>query len=246
MAISPAIGVLSGAVLTYYWGYQGCSAVWPVGGAVVGLCRLATAGDASATGGEEFIFGTLGRMIRTGIFGSVRCWWRCSIFACSAITNWRHSTSQRWDCRRSGSVIPVWYWRSEWVSARRSTKFLIGKRWLFPALVDAGLRAVADRRPAGIAAGRDLVVCSADDAGGDGVRHRHFPILARALRHYKDCMGTAGAILGLMYYLMLGGGLVLAGAVAALGCRAVALQPLRAAVGVAGGAQRASFGVACA
>ena len=36
-------------------------------------------------------------------------------------------------------------------------------------------------------------------------------ILARALRHYKDCMGTAGAILGLMYYLMLGGGLVLAG-----------------------------------
>ena len=36
-------------------------------------------------------------------------------------------------------------------------------------------------------------------------------ILARALRHYKDCTGTAGAILGLMYYLMLGGGLVLAG-----------------------------------
>lgn len=28
MAISPAVGVLSGAVLTHYWGYQGCSAVW--------------------------------------------------------------------------------------------------------------------------------------------------------------------------------------------------------------------------
>ncbi len=36
-------------------------------------------------------------------------------------------------------------------------------------------------------------------------------ILARALRRYKDCAGTAGAILGLMYYMMLGGGLVLAG-----------------------------------
>ncbi|MNG80193.1 hypothetical protein D3C79_388210 [compost metagenome] len=36
-------------------------------------------------------------------------------------------------------------------------------------------------------------------------------ILARALRNYKDCMGTAGAILGLMYYLMLAAGLVLAG-----------------------------------
>ena len=35
--------------------------------------------------------------------------------------------------------------------------------------------------------------------------------LARALRHYKHCIGTAGAILGLMYYTMLGGGLVLAG-----------------------------------
>ncbi|MCW2482886.1 MFS transporter, partial [Candidatus Symbiopectobacterium sp. NZEC135] len=36
-------------------------------------------------------------------------------------------------------------------------------------------------------------------------------ILARALRRYKDGAGTAGAILGLMYYTMLGGGLVLAG-----------------------------------
>lgn len=36
-------------------------------------------------------------------------------------------------------------------------------------------------------------------------------ILARALRRYNDCIGTAGAILGLMYYMMLGMGLVLAG-----------------------------------
>lgn len=36
-------------------------------------------------------------------------------------------------------------------------------------------------------------------------------ILARALRHYSDCVGTSGAILGLLYYLMLGIGLVLAG-----------------------------------
>lgn len=42
-------------------------------------------------------------------------------------------------------------------------------------------------------------------------------ILARALRHYPNCMGTAGAILGLMYYLMLGLGLVLSGLLQHLG-----------------------------
>lgn len=36
-------------------------------------------------------------------------------------------------------------------------------------------------------------------------------LLATALKHYAECLGTAGALLGLMYYLLLGGGLVLAG-----------------------------------
>ncbi|WP_369973502.1 hypothetical protein [Photorhabdus sp. CRCIA-P01] len=36
-------------------------------------------------------------------------------------------------------------------------------------------------------------------------------ILASALSNYTDRLGTAGALLGLLYYLMLGGGLALAG-----------------------------------
>ncbi|MFW1801669.1 Bcr/CflA family efflux MFS transporter [Acinetobacter nematophilus] len=36
-------------------------------------------------------------------------------------------------------------------------------------------------------------------------------LLATALKHYPECLGTAGALLGLMYYLLLGGGLILAG-----------------------------------
>lgn len=36
-------------------------------------------------------------------------------------------------------------------------------------------------------------------------------IFLRQHKHYAECLGTAGALLGLMYYLLLGGGLVLAG-----------------------------------
>lgn len=36
-------------------------------------------------------------------------------------------------------------------------------------------------------------------------------ILATALAQYKHCLGTAGALLGLFYYLLIGGGLALAG-----------------------------------
>ena len=36
-------------------------------------------------------------------------------------------------------------------------------------------------------------------------------ILAGVLQDYRDRPGTAGALLGLMYYLLIGGGLALAG-----------------------------------
>lgn len=36
-------------------------------------------------------------------------------------------------------------------------------------------------------------------------------ILAGVLQDYRDRLGTAGALLGLMYYLLIGGGLALAG-----------------------------------
>ncbi len=36
-------------------------------------------------------------------------------------------------------------------------------------------------------------------------------ILASALTNYSDRVGTAGALLGFLYYLMLGGGLAFAG-----------------------------------
>ena len=42
-------------------------------------------------------------------------------------------------------------------------------------------------------------------------------VLAYALRSYKDCAGTAGALLGLLYYLLLGTGLSLAGLAQNLG-----------------------------
>ncbi|MBK5528568.1 MFS transporter [Pseudomonas sp. TH06] len=53
-------------------------------------------------------------------------------------------------------------------------------------------------------------------------------ILGTALVNYPDCLGTAGALLGLFYYLLIGAGLMLAGSSQALGetliaCSTVAL-----------------------
>jgi hypothetical protein len=53
-------------------------------------------------------------------------------------------------------------------------------------------------------------------------------VLGSALADYADRLGTAGALLGLMYYLLIGAGLMLAGWFQALGetliaCSAVAL-----------------------
>lgn len=53
-------------------------------------------------------------------------------------------------------------------------------------------------------------------------------VLGSALADYADRLGTAGALLGLLYYLLIGAGLMLAGWFQALGetliaCSAVAL-----------------------
>ena len=90
-------------------------------------------------------------------------------------------------------------------------KFLIAKQWLFTpllmlacvlALIGGGLVFLLEDK-LWFVLPMMLVVM----AYGIAIPN----ILARALRNYKDCMGTAGAILGLMYYLMLAAGLVLAG-----------------------------------
>lgn len=185
MAISPAVGVLSGAVLTYYWGYQGVFG----GLALLAALLLSYAGwQMPETRRQQVVkssfFGTLGRMIKDGDI-----WLSALLVALFNICMF--SYYQLAPFHFSALGLPAqWFGYTGLVLAvgvgigAAINKFLIGKRWLFPALLM-------------------LVVM----AYGIAIPN----ILARALRHYKDCMGTAGAILGLMYYLMLGGGLVLAG-----------------------------------
>lgn len=60
-------------------------------------------------------------------------------------------------------------------------------------------------------------------------------ILSQALVNYRSQAGSAGAIFGLLYYLMIGGGLAVAGSVQNLGavlvtCAAVALLTVRASI----------------
>ncbi len=65
-------------------------------------------------------------------------------------------------------------------------------------------------------------------------------VLSQALVNYRSQAGSAGAVLGLLYYLMIGGGLAIAGAVQNLGvvlvvCAVVALVTV--AVSVRAGAK---------
>ncbi|HGM6604757.1 TPA: multidrug effflux MFS transporter [Serratia marcescens] len=212
MAISPAVGVLSGAVLTHYWGYQGVFG----GLALLAALLLGYAGwQLPETRPQQVVknsfFGTLGRMVKDGDI-----WLSALLVALFNICMF--SYYQLAPFHFSALALPAqWFGYTGLVLAAgvgigaAINKFLIGKRWLFPALLmlacglslTGGLLVLLLEGTLWFVLPMMLVVM----AYGIAIPN----ILARALRHYKDCMGTAGAILGLMYYLMLGGGLVLAG-----------------------------------
>ncbi|OCA54169.1 MFS transporter [Photorhabdus namnaonensis] len=218
MAVSPAIGVLTGALLTYYWGYQGVFS----GLALLAAVLLAYAAwQLPETRPQEVVkssfFGTLGRMTKDGDI------WHSTLLV--ALFNiCMFSYYQLAPFRFEILGLPAqWFGYTGLVLAAgvglgaAINKFLIAKHWLFIALLtlacvlllSGGILVFLLEETAWFVLPMMLVVM----AYGIAIPN----ILARALRHYKDCMGTAGAILGFMYYLMLGGGLALAGLVQRLG-----------------------------
>ncbi|MCT8344013.1 MFS transporter [Photorhabdus kleinii] len=218
MAVSPAIGVLSGALLTHYWGYQGVFS----GLAILAAALLAYAAwQLPETRPQEVVkssfFGTLGRMTKDGDI-----WHSALLVALFNICMF--SFYQLAPFRFETLGLPAqWFGYTGLVLAAgvglgaAINKLLIAKHWLFTALLtlacvlllSGGILVFLLEETVWFVLPMMLVVM----AYGIAIPN----ILARALRHYKDCMGTAGAILGLMYYLMLGGGLVLAGLAQRLG-----------------------------
>ena len=212
MAVSPAVGVLSGALLTHYWGYQGVFA----GLAAYAALLLAYAAwqlpeTRPAQVVKSSFFGTFGRMAKDGDI------W-CSAWLVALFNVCMFSYYQLAPFRFEAlGLPPQWFGYTGLVLAAgvgigaAINKFLIAKQWLFTpllmlacvlALIGGGLVYLLEDK-LWFVLPMMLVVM----AYGIAIPN----ILARALRNYKDCMGTAGAILGLMYYLMLAAGLVLAG-----------------------------------
>jgi MFS family permease len=229
LAASPAIGLFSGASLVEAFGYRGV---------LTALLLLATllwlwswyilAETRPAPCSHVGLFETLGRMLRDwGIWRSA-LWIASFNVALFSYYSLAPFMFQRLDVDASG------FGYSGVILALGSG---FGA-WLNRRLLTAGFKALQLIR---LAAGIALL-------GGAGVWSLQgsvafvlpmllvvlafglaIPnILGSALANYADRLGTAGALLGLMYYLLIGAGLMLAGWFQALGetliaCSAVAL-----------------------
>lgn len=212
MAVSPAVGVLSGALLTHYWGYQGVFA----GLALLAALLLAYAAwQLPETRPQQLVqapfFGTLSQMTKDGDI------W-CSALLVGLFNVCMFSYYQLAPFRFEALGIPAqWFGYTGLVLAAgvglgaTINQYLMTRSWPFPALLILA---------SGLALAGGVLIYLLEEtiwfvlpmllvvmAYGIAIPN----ILARALRHYQDCVGTAGAILGLMYYLMLGAGLVLTG-----------------------------------
>ncbi|WP_416046620.1 MFS transporter [Haematospirillum sp. H4890] len=212
MAISPAIGVLSGALLTHYWGYQGVfGGLDLLAALLLGYAGWQLPETRPQQVARSSFFGTLGKMTK-----DADIWHSALLVALFNICMF--SYYQLAPFRFAALELPAqWFGYTGLVLAAgvgigaAINTFLIGRRWPFTALLTlactlsliGGVMVLLLEETMWFVLPMILVVM----AYGISIPN----ILARALRHYKDCTGTAGAILGLMYYLMLGGGLVLAG-----------------------------------
>jgi MFS family permease len=229
LAASPAIGLFSGASLVEVFGYRGV---------LTALLLLATllwlwswyilAETRPAPCSHVGLFETLGRMLRDwGIWRSA-LWIASFNVALFSYYSLAPFMFQRLDVDASG------FGYSGVILALGSG---FGA-WLNRRLLTAGFKALQlIRLAAGIALLGGVGVWSLQGsvafvlpmllvvlAFGLAIPN----ILGSALANYADRLGTAGALLGLMYYLLIGAGLMLAGWFQALGetliaCSAVAL-----------------------
>ncbi|MEZ1324869.1 MFS transporter [Pseudomonas fluorescens] len=229
LAASPAIGLFTGASLVQVFGYRGVLGALLLLATLLWLWSCYTLAETrTALTGHVGLFETLGRMLRDpGI-------WRSALWIASfnvALFSYY-------------SLAPFMFQRLEVdasVFGYSGVILALGSgfgAWLNRRLLTAGFKALQLIRLAGgIALLGGVGVWSLQNsvafvlpmllvvlAFGLAIPN----VLGSALADYADRLGTAGALLGLMYYLLIGAGLMLAGWFQALGetliaCSAVAL-----------------------
>ncbi|WPN72838.1 MFS transporter [Pseudomonas germanica] len=229
LAASPAIGLFSGASLVQAFGYRGVLAALLLLATLLWLWSCYSLAETRpASTGHVALFETLGRMLRdAGI-------WRSALWIASFnVALFSYYSLAPFMFQRLGVSASAFGYSG--VILALGSGF---GAWLNRRLLTVGFKALQlIRLAAGIALLGGVGVWSLQGsvafvlpmllvvlAFGLAIPN----ILGSALADYADRLGTAGALLGLMYYLLIGAGLMLAGWFQALGetlitCSAVAL-----------------------
>lgn len=212
MAISPAVGVLSGTVLTHYWGFQGVfTGLAVLAALLLGYAAWQLPETRPRQSVQDPFFSTFKRMFKDSDI------WRSAVLV-ALLNICMFGYYQLAPFHFEALAIPQqWFGYTGLVLAigvgigAVVNKVLVARNWMFISLLilACGLGLLGGIVMWVIENTLWFVLAMIPVVMAYGIAIPN--ILARALRRYKDCVGTAGAILGLMYYVMLGGGLVLAG-----------------------------------
>ncbi|CAQ85803.1 MULTISPECIES: Bcr/CflA family efflux MFS transporter [Photorhabdus] len=212
LAVSPAVGMMSGAILVYFWGYKGVFlglsllAVLLLGWSAICLpeTRLMSVVTIPLTS-------TLIIMLK-----DVAIWCNALLIAFFNLCLFSYYQLAPFNFDRLGFSSEMFGYTGLFLALGVGigawlNKFLLKKEWnssnlvllsSVTVLVGGGLVMAMEATWLFILPMILIVV-----AYGIAIPN----ILASALTNYTDRLGTAGALLGLLYYLLLGGGLMLTG-----------------------------------
>ncbi|TNH42684.1 Bcr/CflA family efflux MFS transporter [Photorhabdus luminescens] len=212
LAVSPAVGMISGSILVYFWGYKGVFsglsllAVLLSGWSVICLPETRPASMVTIP-----LIGTLMMMLK-----DIAIWCNALLIALFNLCLFSYYQLAPFNFERLGFSPEMFGYTGLFLALGVGigawlNKLLLSKQWNSSnlvllasviVLIGGGLIMVLEDTGLFILPMILIVV-----AYGIAIPN----ILASALTDYTDRLGTAGALLGLLYYLMLGGGLALAG-----------------------------------
>ncbi|MCW1245890.1 MFS transporter [Pseudomonas sp. SAICEU22] len=227
LAASPAIGLFSGASLVSVWGYQGVLGALLVWSLLLLLwCVRALPETLPIPLPPAPLLKTLGRMLADPAI------WRSSfLVATFNVALFSYYNLAPFQFERlgfsptlfgySGVILALGSGLGAWLNKRLLARGYDGEQLSALAavvLLAGGLTVQGLLDSASFVAPMLLVVL----AFGMAIPN----VLGAALVHYKDCLGTAGALFGLFYYVLIGGALVLAAWSQALGWTLIACGTL--------------------
>ncbi|OCQ52430.1 Inner membrane transport protein YdhC [Photorhabdus australis subsp. thailandensis] len=212
LAVSPAVGMISGSILVYFWGYKGVfSGLSLLAVLLSGWSAICLPETRPVSMVTIPLIGTLIIMLK-----DVAIWCNALLIALFNLCVFSYYQLAPFNFERLGFSPEMFGYTGLFLALGVGigawlNKFLLKKEWNSSNLVL--LSSVI------VLIGGELIMAMEATwlfilpmilivvAYGIAIPN----ILASALINYTDRLGTAGALLGLLYYLLLGGGLILTG-----------------------------------